>query len=40
MKIQELLNKIKTATIKLDSETIDKCAVLLSRYSADCSSEI
>ena len=38
--IEELLNKIKTGAIKLDSETIDKCAVLLSRYSADCSSEI
>ena len=38
--IEELLNKIKTATIKLDSETIDKCAVLINRYAADCSSEI
>lgn len=38
--IEELLNKIQTATIKLDSETIDKCAVLISKYSADCSSEI
>lgn len=38
--IEELLNTIKTSTIKLDSETIDKCAVLLSKYSADCSSEI
>ena len=36
---QELLNKIQTATIKLDSETIDKCAVLINKYSADCSSE-
>ena len=35
--IEELLNKIKTSTIKLDQETIDKCAVLLSKYSADCS---
>ncbi|WP_405269971.1 NERD domain-containing protein [Methanobrevibacter sp.] len=38
--IEELLNKIQTATIKLDSETIDKCAVLINRYAADCSSEI
>jgi len=38
--IEELLNKIKTSTIKLDQETIDKCAVLLSKYSADCSAEI
>lgn len=38
--IEELLNTIQSTTIKLDSETIDKCAVLLSRYSADCSSEI
>ncbi len=38
--IEELLNKIETSTIKLDSETIDKCAVLINKYSADCSSEI
>ena len=38
--IEELLNKIQTSTIKLDPETIDKCAVLINRYSADCSSEI
>ena len=38
--IEELLNKIKTSTIKLDPETIDKCAVLINTYSADCSSEI
>ena len=38
--IEELLNKIRTGTVKLDSETIDKCAVLLNKYSADCSSEI
>ena len=38
--IEELLNKIKTSTIKLDQETIDKCAVLISKYSADCSAEI
>lgn len=38
--IEELLNQIQTATIKLDSETIDKCAVLINKYSADCSSEI
>jgi hypothetical protein len=38
--IEELLNQIKTSTIKLDQETIDKCAVLLSKYSADCSAEL
>ena len=38
--IEELLTKIRTATVKLDSETIDKCAVLINKYSADCSSEI
>ncbi|MBO6122780.1 MAG: NERD domain-containing protein [Methanobrevibacter sp.] len=38
--IDELMNQIKTSTIKLDQETIDKCAVLLSHYSADCSAEI
>ena len=38
--IEELLNKIQTSTIKLDSETIDKCAVLINTYSADCSSEV
>ena len=38
--IEELLNKIQTGTIKLDPETIDKCAVLINTYSADCSSEI
>ena len=38
--IEELLYKIKNSTIKLDQETIDKCAVLLSKYSADCSAEI
>ncbi len=37
--IEELINQIKTSTIKLDQETIDKCAVLLSKYSADCSAE-
>ncbi len=37
--IDELLNTIQNTTIKLNSETIDKCAVLLSKYSADCSSE-
>ena len=37
--IDELLNTIQTTTIKLNSETIDTCAVLLSKYSADCSSE-
>ena len=38
--IDELLYKINTSTIKLDQETIDKCAVLISKYSADCSAEI
>jgi hypothetical protein len=38
--IEELLNQIQTSTIKLDSETIDKCAVLINHYAADCSSEI
>ena len=38
--IDELLNTIQNTTIKLSSETINKCAVLLSKYSADCSSEI
>ena len=37
--IDELLNTIQNTTVKLNSETIDKCAVLLSKYSADCSSE-
>lgn len=37
--IDELLHKIKYGTIKLDPETIDKCAVLMSKYSADCSTE-
>ena len=38
--IEELLHQIQTSTIKLDSETINKCAVLINNYSADCSSEI
>lgn len=37
--IDELLYKIKYGTVKLDSETIDKCAVLINKYSADCSAE-
>ena len=37
--IDELLNQIKNSTVKLNQETIDKCAVLLSKYSADCSAE-
>ena len=37
--IDELLNTIQNSTIKLNSETIDKCAVLLNKYSADCSLE-
>ena len=39
-KCMELLNKIKTGTVKLDQVTIDKCAVLINKYSADCSAEI
>ncbi len=38
--IEELLNKIQTGTIKLNQDTIDKCAVLINKYSADCSAEI
>ena len=38
--IEELLNKIQSSTVKLDQETIDKCAVLINKYSADCSAEI
>ena len=37
--IEELLHKIENGSTKLNSETIDKCAVLLNNYSADCSSE-
>ncbi|MCQ2972165.1 MAG: NERD domain-containing protein [archaeon] len=37
--IDELINKIKNGTTKLDQDTIDKCAVLISKYSADCSAE-
>lgn len=37
--IDELIHKIEYGPIKLDSETIDKCAVLLNNYSADCSNE-
>ena len=37
--IEELLHKSQNATVKLDSETINKCAVLINKYSADCSSE-
>jgi hypothetical protein len=37
--IEELLNTIQNTTIKLNPDTIDKCAVLLNKYSADCSSE-
>lgn len=37
--IDELLHQIKYGSVKLDSETIDKCAVLLSKYAADCSQE-
>ncbi len=37
--IDELLHKIEYGPIKLDKETIDKCAVLLSKYAADCTYE-
>lgn len=37
--IDELIHKIKYGSVKLDSETIDKCAVLLSKFAADCSNE-
>lgn len=37
--MEELLYKIEYGPTKLNSETIDKCAVLLNKYSADCSSE-
>ena len=37
--MEELLHKIEYGSTKLNSETIDKCAVLLNKYSADCSSE-
>lgn len=37
--MEELLHKIEFGPTKLNSETIDKCAVLLNKYSADCSSE-
>ena len=33
--VEELLNKIETGTIKLDSETIDKCAALINKNSED-----
>lgn len=38
--IDELLHRIEFGPIKLDSAAIDKCAVLLNKYSADCSTEI
>ena len=38
--IDELLNQIQNTVTKLDPLTIDKCAVLINRYSADCSAEI
>ena len=37
--IDELINQIQNSVIKLNHETIDKCAVLINRYSADCSAE-
>ena len=38
--IDELVEEIKNGIAKLDQETIDKCAVLINRYSADCSAEL
>ena len=38
--IDELINQIQNSVIKLNHETIDKCAVLINRYSADCSAEL
>lgn len=38
--IGELLNIIQNSSTKLSPETINKCAVLLSKYSDDCSFEI
>ena len=38
--IDELIVQIQDTVRKLDEETIDKCAVLINRYSADCSAEL
>ena len=38
--IDELIIQIQDTVRKLDPMTIDKCAVLINRYSADCSAEI
>ena len=38
--IDELIVQIQDTVRKLDPETIDKCAVLINRYSADCSAEL
>lgn len=35
--IDELIHQIEYGSVKLDSETIDKCAILVSRYAVDCS---
>lgn len=35
--IDELIHQIQYGSVKLDSETIDKCAILVSRYAVDCS---
>lgn len=35
--IDELIHQIEYGPVKLDPETIDKCAVLVSRYAVDCS---
>ena len=37
--IDELIVQIQNTVTKLDQETIEKCAVLINRYSADCSAE-
>lgn len=38
--IEELMHTIQTDSVKLNSDMINKCAVLLSKYSTDCSFEI
>ena len=36
--INELIHRITSSPIKLDTQTVHRCAVLLSQYSAKCSS--
>jgi len=38
--IDELIHQIQNSVVKLDQETVEKCAVLINNYSADCSSEL